>query len=114
MLTVTRVTGKREMEANKGAWGMPWLLEATKDVVSCEKVRGGANDRLIRTCPNGETCQIEDLSNSRKPAELKHLSRRRKRKQVVIPQVVASERGRGQTGVRAHRGCRTALWNIKF
>ena len=44
-----------EKEVNKGAWGMPWLLEATKDVVSCEKVRGGANDRLIRTCPNGET-----------------------------------------------------------
>ena len=22
---------------------MPWLLEATKDVVSCEKLRGSAN-----------------------------------------------------------------------
>ena len=29
--------------------------------------------------------------------ELKHLSTRRKRKQNVIPQVVASERGRAQT-----------------
>lgn len=30
---------------DKGAWGMPWLPEATKDAVSCEKRRGGANDR---------------------------------------------------------------------
>jgi hypothetical protein len=29
---------------NKGVWGMPWLPEATKDVVSCEKLRGGANN----------------------------------------------------------------------
>ena len=73
------------MEANKSVWGMPWLLEATKDVVSCEKLREGANNRFIRRCPNGETQYIEDVLNSRKPSELKHLSRRRKRKQVVIP-----------------------------
>ena len=30
-------------KVNKGAWGMPRLLEARKDVVSCEKVRGFAN-----------------------------------------------------------------------
>jgi hypothetical protein len=40
---------------------MPWLLGATKDAVSCENARVGANDRLIRACPNGETPQIEDL-----------------------------------------------------
>jgi hypothetical protein len=28
----------------KGVWGMPWLPEMTKDAVSCEKLRGGAND----------------------------------------------------------------------
>ena len=33
------------MEVNKGVWGMPWLPGATKDVVSCENARGGANDR---------------------------------------------------------------------
>ena len=27
----------------KSAWGMPRLLEARKDVTSCEKPRGGAN-----------------------------------------------------------------------
>ena len=30
-------------KVSKGAWGMPRLLEATKDVVSCEKPRGLAN-----------------------------------------------------------------------
>ncbi len=37
-----------------------------------------------------------DLSGG-KPGELKHLSTRRKRKQIVIPLVVASERGEAQT-----------------
>ena len=27
----------------KSERGMPWLLEARKDVVSCEKLRGSAN-----------------------------------------------------------------------
>ena len=31
-------------EAYKGARWMPRLSETTKDVVSCEKLRGGAND----------------------------------------------------------------------
>jgi hypothetical protein len=26
----------------KGVWRMPWLLEAMKDVISCDKLRGGA------------------------------------------------------------------------
>ena len=30
-------------KVNKGVWGMPRLLEAKKDVVSCEKLRGFAN-----------------------------------------------------------------------
>ena len=28
----------------KGAGWMPWLSEAKKDVISCEKLRGGANN----------------------------------------------------------------------
>ena len=28
----------------KGAWRMPWLSEAMKDVISCDKLRGGANN----------------------------------------------------------------------
>ena len=30
-------------KVRKGVWGMPRLLEATKDVVSCDKSRGFAN-----------------------------------------------------------------------
>ena len=30
-------------EQSKGAWGMPRLSEAKKDVTSCEKPRGEAN-----------------------------------------------------------------------
>ena len=41
---IKMLKGKQEQEAYKGAWGMPRLSEATKDVVSCEKLRGGAND----------------------------------------------------------------------
>ena len=31
-------------KVEKGAWRMPWLSEAKKDVISCEKLRGGANN----------------------------------------------------------------------
>jgi hypothetical protein len=31
---------KSDEEANKGVRGMPRLSEATKDVISCEKLRG--------------------------------------------------------------------------
>ena len=30
-------------KVNKGAWRMPWLMEAMKDVISCDKPRVGAN-----------------------------------------------------------------------
>ena len=36
---------KDKTEQNKGAWGMPWLSEARKDVTSCEKPWRGANAR---------------------------------------------------------------------
>ncbi len=36
-----KASGKK---VRKGAWRMPWLTEATKDVISCDKLRLGAND----------------------------------------------------------------------
>ena len=30
-------------KVEKGAWRMPWLTEAKKDVISCDKLRVGAN-----------------------------------------------------------------------
>ena len=64
---------------------MPRLSEAKKDVVSCEKLWGGANDRYIHRCPNGETYYAEGVmisSNTNgERGELKHLSTHRRRKQ---------------------------------
>ena len=63
---------------------MPWLWEAKKDVISCEKLRGAANRHIFdpRMSEWGTHAGIED--NTRKgeqTRELKHLSTRRKRKQ---------------------------------
>jgi hypothetical protein len=33
----------REKKVTKGAWGMPRLSEAKKDVISCDKLGGFAN-----------------------------------------------------------------------
>ena len=30
-------TGRMNKKVNKGAWRMPWVLEAKKDVISCDK-----------------------------------------------------------------------------
>ena len=50
----------RLKEVNKGVWGMPRLSEAKKDVISCDKLRGGANSHYIRRFPNGATLLVED------------------------------------------------------
>ena len=51
--SITREEGKsrnckiigNEKKVSKGVRGMPRLSEAKKDVISCEKPRGGANNR---------------------------------------------------------------------
>ena len=50
-------------EVVKGTRGMPWLPEAMKGVVSCDKPRGGAKQPVIRGFPNGATRQPEGLSS---------------------------------------------------
>ena len=35
--------GYGEKKVNKSTQGMPWLSEAMKDVISCDKLRGLAN-----------------------------------------------------------------------
>ena len=54
---------------------------------------------MIRRYPNGATHYIEGIVSRKgsEPGELKHLSNRRKRKQLVIPIVAASELGTAQT-----------------
>ena len=78
---------------------MPRLLEAKKDVTSCEKPGLGANNRMTPGSPNGAThhSDVVSLTKGSKRRELKHLSTCRKRKQKVIAQVVASERAEAQT-----------------
>ena len=77
---------------------MPRLLEATKDVESCEKPRGTANryrsgDVRMGKPSNLKSCYL----NRSQRRELKHLSTCRKRKKQSIPGVVAIETGRAQT-----------------
>ena len=35
---------RNRKKVGKGTWRMPWLSEAMKDVISCDKLWGGAND----------------------------------------------------------------------
>ena len=49
---------KDSKEVTKGTRWMPRLLEAKKDVVSCEKLWGDAKQSLIHRYPNGATWQI--------------------------------------------------------
>jgi hypothetical protein len=78
---------------------MPWLSEAMKDVISCDKPRGGANILLIRGFPNGETLPVE----GRKSRVIGKQTRRTEtskypveEKTIVIPRVVAIEMGTAQ------------------
>jgi hypothetical protein len=37
------MANKTYEKVSKGVWGMPWLSEAMKDVISCDKLRGLAH-----------------------------------------------------------------------
>ena len=78
---------------------MPRLTEAMKDVISCDKFRVGANNRLIRAFPNGATQQVEDLlSFFRRQTRRTETSKYpEEEKTIVIPLVAASETGIAQT-----------------
>ena len=39
----------------KCMWWMPWQSEAMKDVIACDKLRGGGKYPMIRRFLNGET-----------------------------------------------------------
>ena len=75
-----------------------------KDVVSCDKLRGAATQAMIRRCPNGKTHtvnsgvllveHIDELERTQGTETSKYL---KEQKIIMIPQVVASERGTAQT-----------------
>ena len=77
---------------------MPRVYEAMKDVVSCDKLRRAAHKRYIRRFPNGTTCYTEGISLEREPTRRTETSKYPEEKKIImIPQVVASEKGRAQT-----------------
>ena len=45
---------KKYKKANKSEWRMPWLEEAMKDVISCDKSGVGANNLLSRNFRMGQ------------------------------------------------------------
>ena len=76
----------RGKEGEKGARGMPRLLAAKKDATSCEKLRGGANDRRSGGVRMGQPVWLRTIHSVPRCAEgergeLKHLSTRRRREQ---------------------------------
>ena len=79
---------------------MPWLSEARKDVISCEKTRGGAN--ILRSVdirmgqPAGSDSGTAQSAGRTRGTETSKYPEEKKTK--VIAQVVASERARAQTG----------------
>ena len=44
----------------KGVWRMPRLSQAMKDVISCDKPGGGANDRGSRDFRMGQPTGLKD------------------------------------------------------
>ena len=69
---------------------MPWYMAPKKDVTSCEKLWGVANERRtadIRmrelTTSNVVVSIDESIVNRGEPGELKHLITRRKRKKAI-------------------------------
>ena len=80
---------------------MPWLSEATKDVISCDKPWGEANTHRSADFrmgqPNASDCITAQSAGQTRGTETSHYPE--EEKTIVILQVVASERGKAQTGV---------------
>jgi len=81
---------------------MPWQSEAKKDVGSCDKPRGVANQTAIRGCPNGETRRGNALSSVSEYIAAGSQTRGsetsqypQEEKATAIPVVAASEPGTG-------------------
>ena len=68
--------------------GDAWALGGDEGRGKLRKASGIRKLELIRRFPNGTTRQVDDLSsgNGGQPSELKHLSRRRKRKKHRFPE----------------------------
>ena len=78
---------------------MPWLLEAMKDVISCDKLRVGANNLLSVDFRMGQPSRLKTWNpgNGKLTRGTETSKYPEEEKTIVIPQVVASERGTAQT-----------------
>ena len=72
---------------------MPWRLQAMKDVVACDKLRGAGKRALIRRCPNGETHSAMSIPQGRQTWRTETSKYPEEKKSTEIPKVVASEIG---------------------
>ena len=92
---------------------MPWLMEAMKDVISCDKLRVGANNLWSEDFRMGQPSRLKDgYSYQCKRANAGNwniLVPVGRENNLMISLVVASEREVAQTYDVAmrHRGCRT-------
>ena len=80
---------------------MPWLPEATKDVTSCDKLRGVANTHRSADFRMGQPNTSDGITmqsmGQTRGTETSHYPE--EKKTIVIAQVVASERAGAQTGI---------------
>ena len=90
----------RAKKVGKGAWWMPRLLQAKKDVISCDKPREGANDHWSADFRMGQPGRLKDghqRNAEANPGNWNILVPGGRENKLVIPLVVASERGIAQT-----------------
>ena len=75
-------------ERTKGAWGMPWLSEAKKDVTKSRKAAGRGKCPVIADVRMGQPAGSDPASRRAggERWELKHLKYRREEKVTTIPQ----------------------------
>ena len=74
-------------------------------MVSCDKPGGAAHKQYIPGFPNGTTCYTEGITLEREPTPRTETSKyREENKTIVIPQVVASEKGKAQTRAACRSG----------
>ena len=119
-LSVKLIANTVVKKVRKGVWRMPRLTEAMKDVISCDKLRVGANNLWSEDFRMGQPSRLKDgYSYQCKRANAGNwniLVPAGRENKWMIPPVVASERGTAQTVdvARRQRGCRTATLSLKW
>ena len=92
---------------------MPWVWEAMKDVVSCDKPGGTAHEYYIPGFPNGTTCYTEGIASvaRRKPTRRTETSKYPEEKKITNDSLSSGERTGKSLNLWSvlHEGCRTAF-----